>query len=121
MTEIHPPITHFNQDIPLMKILHLRESLFIVAYVSGLIQMVDFENPFTEQPLASYQIEHADLVTTGMNEEQTDSNVQEESDVIEHKFVDIRDINVLHKNEEKLIIGFRDLKIAFLNIHTQEF
>ena len=52
-----------------------------------------------------------------MDEELTDSMAQEENDKPNLEFVSI---DVLHKNEEKLIIGFSNQKIAFLNIRTTE-
>ena len=56
MTEILPPITHLNQDIPVQQVKHLRESLFIVSYINGLIEMIDFSTPEAEEPLHSFQV-----------------------------------------------------------------
>lgn len=42
MVELEP-LTHFNQDYPIIKVLHLRESLFLVAYINGLLELVDFD------------------------------------------------------------------------------
>ena len=46
-----------NQDVPVLKLVHLRDSLFIVAYINGLIEMIDFERPESE-PMYRFQISH---------------------------------------------------------------
>ena len=51
------PVRHVNQDVPVLKLVHLRESLFIVAYINGLIEMIDFERPESE-PMYRFQISH---------------------------------------------------------------
>ena len=53
MTEL-PPITHLNQDISILKVVHLRGSIFLVAYINALIEMVDFSTPEAEEPLDSF-------------------------------------------------------------------
>ena len=55
MTEL-PPISHVNQEIPVQKVIHLRGSIFLVFYISGLIEMLDFNTPDAEEPLDSFQI-----------------------------------------------------------------
>ena len=56
MKEILPEIEHFNQDIPLRKVVHLRDSIFVVSYINGLIEMIDFSTPEAEEPLHSFQV-----------------------------------------------------------------
>ena len=55
MTEL-PEIVHLNQTIPVQKVMHLRESIFIVSYINGLIEMIDFSTPEAEEPLDSFQV-----------------------------------------------------------------
>lgn len=45
------PLTHFNQEYPIIKVLHLRESLFLVAHINGLLALVDFEQPEADGPI----------------------------------------------------------------------
>lgn len=54
------PIRHVNQDIPVIKVIHLRESLFVVAYVSGLIEVLDFDQPEAE-PVYRFQVHNQDV------------------------------------------------------------
>ena len=69
MTEL-PPITHLNQDISILKVVHLRGSIFLVAYINALIEMVDFSTPEAEEPLDSFQIlEHINHSNSGEAEE----------------------------------------------------
>ena len=58
MTEL-PPITTLRPDIPVMKVKHVRGSLWIVAYIGGLIEMVDFNGQAGQEPLLSFQIPNA--------------------------------------------------------------
>ena len=61
MTEL-TPIKHINQMIPVQKIIHLRESIFLVSYISGLIEMIDFEDTKnSEEPLARFQVPRYDV------------------------------------------------------------
>ena len=55
MTEL-PAIEHLNQSIPVQKVMHLRGSIFIVSYISGLIEMVDFSTPDAQEPIDSFQV-----------------------------------------------------------------
>jgi len=54
------PVKHINQDFPVMKIVHLRESLFLVAYVIGRIELLDLDNPEAE-PLLVFQVPNSDV------------------------------------------------------------
>ena len=46
------PITKFK-EIPILKVMHLRDSLFIVAYINALIELRDFTSS-SEEALMSY-------------------------------------------------------------------
>ena len=53
MTEL-PAIRHLNQDIPIQKVLHLYDSIFLVFHVNGLIERHDFNTPDAEETLDSF-------------------------------------------------------------------
>ena len=53
MTQL-PTIEHLNQEVPVLKVAHLREGIFVVGYVSGLLELVDFDNTQAEGPLDSF-------------------------------------------------------------------
>ena len=57
MTELEP-VRHINQTIPVLKIVHIRQSIFVVSYINGLIEMIDFSTP--SEPLVSFQIPNDD-------------------------------------------------------------
>ena len=54
------PIKHVSQTIPVQKVIHLRASIFLVSYINGLIEMLDFDNAETE-PLARFQVPNGDV------------------------------------------------------------
>ena len=103
MTEILPPISHLNDSIPVQNVLHLRESIFIVSYINGLIEMVDFSTPDAEEPLLSFQVPNDD----------------EDPDV--EYLRSLHGLDVYGHSEEKLLLCFRDDAIAYLNLPTKEF
>ena len=53
MTEL-PAIRHLNQDVPIQKVFHLYDSIFLIFHISGLIERVDFSTPDAEEPLDSF-------------------------------------------------------------------
>ena len=88
-----PSYKQVDQDIPLKKISHLRDSIFIVAYVSGLIEMIDFAavpaDPNVREPLDSFQVP--------CDDEQYDG-----------RLYTIADMDVLHGSEEHILLVFLD-------------
>lgn len=94
-----PPIRHLDQDLPLLKLLHLSGSIFFVIHINGLVVKVDFETPEAEEPLDSFQIPCEEVERLSI----------------------LTDADMLHKNEERLIFCFLNTTIGFLNFKTKEF
>ena len=65
-----PPITNLEENVPVKKICHARDTIWVVAYINGLIQLIDFNNPDAQEPLASYQIQSADFINANGSEDQ---------------------------------------------------
>lgn len=55
MTEL-PPFSNLDQNIPVLKVLHLAGNIFFVVHINGLVVKVDFDTPEAEEPLDSFQI-----------------------------------------------------------------
>ena len=102
MTELEP-IKHLNQTISVLKIAHLRESIFVVGYINGLIELVDFDTP-EAQPLASFQVPHHEVVEGG-----------------DTRLAILVDLDVHSKSEEKIMLCFSEGVIGQLNMNTQQF
>ena len=102
MTELEP-ITHLNQTISVLKIAHIRQSIFVVGYITGLIELVDFDTP-EAQPLASFQVPHVEVVEGG-----------------DQRLAILVDIDVHSKSEEKIMLCFSEGVIGHLNMNTLHF
>lgn len=98
-----PDIVHLNQSIPVQKVMHLRDSLFIVSYINGLIEMVDFATPEAEEPLLSFQVPNDD-----------------EAPDVEFLRI-ITDFDVACKSEERILLCFQECAVAFLNLPAKQF
>ena len=52
-------VKHVDQELPVLTIKHLRDSYFLVAYINGLLEVLNFDDP-AEEPLYRFQIPNQD-------------------------------------------------------------
>ena len=91
--------------LPVTRVIHLREDLFLVGYCTGIIEMRDFSQATKtenepDQPLASFSASELDC---------------------EGRFDYMRDFDCKNGDESKIIILFDSGTIGFLNLRTNSF